>query len=49
MRMLLEINDWIIKKATNPEMKKKLVQIFADTIRTKGNAKEARELINRYK
>ena len=49
MRMLLEINDSIIKKSTSAELDKKLVQIFVDAIRMKGNAKEAKDLAARYK
>lgn len=49
VRMLLEICDQIIKKATHPEFKKKLVQIFTEAIKMKVNAKEAREFAARHK
>lgn len=49
VRMLLEINDHVIKRATNSDLKKRLVQIFTEAIRVKVNAKEAREFAARHK
>lgn len=47
--MLIELADSVIKKATSTELRKKLVEIFAEAIRVKGKGRDANELTKRFK
>lgn len=47
--MLIEVADPAVKKATSSDLRKMLVKIFAESIRSKGKGREANDLLSRFK
>ena len=47
--MLIELSDGVVKRGTTTDMRKSIVKIFAEAIRTKGKGKEANDLTARFK
>lgn len=49
VRTLVDKTESIVDQCTHFDLRRKLVQIFIDTIRMKGNGKDAKELANKLK
>ena len=49
VKMLIELSDSVVKKATSGDMRKKIVHIFAEAIRSKGKGRDANDLTARFK
>ena len=49
VKMLIELSDGVVKRGTTTDMRKSIVKIFAEAIRTKGKGKEANDLTARFK
>jgi glutamate racemase len=49
VKTLVERTETVVDQCTHFDLRRKLVQIFIDTIRMKGNGKDANQLANKLK